>query len=374
MDYDALILKIKLIVLLEAVSISLSTIASNTGMSQRTLEKWRNFKDISKPSQRTTKKVCAELGIEHYMLHKNKELYSYLKHISLTYQKSIEQLILFLKDATSDVKVECNNGKTINDIVDRLKEQFERENKICDNEQNVFNDSKAMILYIKERLNLDYENSFQLWKLLEDKVFFREYKVNFKRSIDVHKVDKDGYREIKIRTDYELKNSDRKNLIFSCSLEGVTTDVVNDENCEISWIFVPVDSDIKRLPDKCFSVDSVYIDNQKLKPRQNRTSDKRVEYIVEANLKSSHKIHYIFTVKQAAKYCFVSDYLTKITYNYTVELNIKDQNIKNVYPKEYLLLSGQHYDPNEKGSTEYIVYGDGWLLPRSGVSFSWSMK
>ncbi|ETR69155.1 MAG: hypothetical protein OMM_04120 [Candidatus Magnetoglobus multicellularis str. Araruama] len=264
----------------------------------------------------------------------------------------------------------CNNGKQSLIAPDFLEYRIDDLSLVDGSQSNI-------IHYIKDRLSLDYNESFQLFKILEDKVFFREYKVNFDRTIELCEVDNDGYRHIKITTDYELKNNnERKDLVFSCNLEGVTTDVVNDENCEVSWIFVPTDKYTECLPDKCFSVDYVNIDGKEYFPEQIIDFDncKKVKFIVKANLKTSHKIHYIFTVKQAAKYCFVSDYLTKITKNYKVTLDVKDNNIKDVFPKEFLLLSGQHRDTNPKVSdlTKYTVYADGWLFPRSGVSFSWS--
>jgi len=291
-------------------------------------------------------------------------------------QRKLFNVGFYFKDDITGI----NNFEMIEKWIHNDRVDYKR-GLICDDPDNLellsIDDSQANIVhYIKDRLALDYNQSFEIFKILEDKVFFHEYRKNFDRSIEIYEVDKDGYRKIKITTDYELINSDRNNLLFSCSLEGVTTDIVNDENCEVSWIFVPIDKNVESLPNESFSVDSVYIDNIKFIPKQILNSDKRVEFIVDENLKSRHKIHYTFTVKQAAKYCFVSDYLTKITHNYTVELDVKDENVKDVYPKEYLLLSGQHRDQNEKDTdlTKYTIYGDGWLLPRSGVSFSWSMK
>ena len=576
MDYDTLILKIKLMILFEAVQSRLSTIAEKTEMSQRTLEKWRKISDESKPSPRYTKKVCAVLGIEHDILQKNKELYTYLKYISRTYEKKIENMIFFLKDATDDFKnIECKNGKTINDIVNSLENKFEKENNIINIEKDITHitfqylqntiktvtlpvlrnefemlqgkyntfkyfdpmdgnegklsitcaeiydiDTKNMVLkcrfpsvfgeyegcvitarnklfflieslapkdkstggsfyypevlsiiidytenlpvdennfllygifnalsgngrpcssriiwkkindeskliktgyYFKDQIKginnfdriekwirnnrvdwkrglvsikkdseellsqylindsvrekLSYEKSFQLWKMLDDKVFFSEYKVNFSRIIEVLGV-KDGYQNIRISTDYELRHPEREDLLFACSLEGISTDVIYDKECEVSWTFVPTDKNIKHLPDESFLVDSVYIGKDKFSPEPIQTSNKKVVFRVNANLKSNHKykISYTFTVKQVAKYCFVSDNITKLTYNYELILDIKDQSIRDVYVKEFLLCETQrNQDQKFSNLKQYKVCGDGWTFPRGGVSFSWSM-
>ena len=280
----------------------------------------------------------------------------------------------YFKDEIKDV----HNFEKIEKWVRNNRVDWKR-GLVCDEPDSGENfiDDINIISYIKDRLNLDLKESSQLWKVLQEKVFFREYRYGFNRTIELCGIDKDGYQNIRIITDYELRNTDRKDLKFACNLEGVTSEVVNEKEYEISWIFVPTDNNIDKLPDKCFCVDYVNIDGKEFIPEQHPTkSEKRVEFIVKTNLKSIQKIHYVFTVKQAAKYCFVSDYITKITNDYKVILDIRDKNIENVFPKEFFLLSGKHRNPNPKNSDlkKFTVCGDGWIFPRSGVSFSWSMK
>jgi len=241
---------------------------------------------------------------------------------------------------------------------------------------DLIDESKANIIhYTKDRLSLDREKSFKLWKLLEDKVLFSEYKFNYNRLIEVLGVE-EGYQIIRITTDYELKNSGRKSdLLFSCNLEDFATDIVYDPECEISWTFVPTKKNIDKLPEKSFIVDYVNIDGDEYIPEKIKKSDKRVEFFVKANLKPNYKIHHVFTVKQAAKYCFISDNITKLTYNYKLTLDIKDENIRDVYIKDFLLCE-KKINPNKKFSNlnKYHVNGYGWSFPRGGISFSWSMK
>jgi len=234
---------------------------------------------------------------------------------------------------------------------------------------------KYVLHYIKKNYSLNDEASDSFWTLLKDQVFsLKEHKVDYKRRIEiVGDIDDSGYQMLRIETDFELRNPNSNEIHFACFLKGNPSEIIHNNKYEISWIFVPITGKTI-FPDNAFSLEVVEVEGKPVE-FEFKQDESIIEFVAKPKIKTldGKRIRYIITVKQSSEYGFVSDHVTNISRDYCITFDYRNNNhISNVYAVEFILSSGSrrpiYYDKRVE------VRGDGWVLPKSGATFSWRLK
>ena len=199
----------------------------------------------------------------------------------------------------------------------------------------------------------------------------------------------DGYREIHVSYSYQpISAWIPRKLRFRCLLTTTKFDTSPDSidlpGYEFSWSFLPhATGELDALPADALSGIEVVVRRSGKRERvtvqgANSATQRCLEFETEgdvANLTRDDVISVKFTVLQSDDFSFVSDRVRHCVFDYNARCFVGQAavDLAGVSAGEFLCTSADA--PIDAADLRMVVVESrGWVLPRGGVSFSWTRK